>query len=79
MCHYCGYETAPFQKCPGCSQPSMRYQGLGTEKLQAEIEEKFPGHVCQRMDSDTMTKPGSHQRVLDAFRDGRFTSSWARR
>src|SRR5436305_6048509 len=70
VCHYCGWETAPFQKCPGCAQPSMRYQGLGTEKLQTEIEEKFPGNVCQRMDSDTMTKPGSHQRVLDAFRDG---------
>jgi primosomal protein N' (replication factor Y) len=70
VCHYCGFETAPFQKCPTCEQPSMRYQGLGTEKLQAEIEEKFPGHVCQRMDSDTMSKPGSHQRVLDAFRDG---------
>jgi primosomal protein N' (replication factor Y) len=70
VCHYCGFETAPFQKCPSCSQPAMRYQGLGTEKLHAEIEEKFPGHVCQRMDSDTMTKPGSHQRVLDAFRDG---------
>ncbi len=50
----------------------MRYQGLGTEKLQAEIEEKFPGYVCQRMDSDTMTKPGSHERVLDAFRDGQI-------
>jgi primosomal protein N' (replication factor Y) len=70
VCHYCGFETAPFQKCPACEQPSMRYQGLGTEKLQAEIEEKFPGNVCQRMDSDTMSKPGSHQRVLDAFRDG---------
>ncbi|MCI0700530.1 MAG: primosomal protein N', partial [Planctomycetia bacterium] len=70
VCHYCGFETAPFQKCPSCSQPGIRYQGLGTEKLQAEIEEKFPGYVCQRMDSDTMSKPGSHQRVLDAFRDG---------
>jgi primosomal protein N' (replication factor Y) len=70
VCHYCGFETAPFQKCPSCAQPAMRYQGLGTEKLHAEIEEKFPGHVCQRMDSDTMSKPGSHQRVLDAFRDG---------
>lgn len=70
MCHYCGFETAPFQKCPTCAQPAMRYQGLGTEKLQVEIEEKFPGSVCQRMDSDTMSKPGSHQRVLDAFRDG---------
>ena len=70
VCHFCGFETAPFQKCPACSQPAMRYQGLGTEKLHAEIEEKFPGHVCQRMDSDTMSRPGSHQRVLDAFRDG---------
>ena len=70
VCHYCGFETAPFMKCPTCAQPSMRYQGLGTEKLQTEIEEKFPGNVCQRMDSDTMSKPGSHQRVLDAFRDG---------
>ena len=70
MCHYCGFETAPYQKCPACAQPAMRYQGLGTEKLQVEIEEKFPGSVCQRMDSDTMSKPGSHQRVLDAFRDG---------
>jgi primosomal protein N' (replication factor Y) len=70
MCHFCGFETAPFQRCPSCDQPAMRYQGLGTEKLHAEIEEKFPGYVCQRMDSDTMAKPGSHQRVLDAFRDG---------
>jgi primosomal protein N' (replication factor Y) len=70
VCHYCGWETAPFGKCPACQQPTIRYQGLGTEKLQAEVEEKFPGYVCQRMDSDTMAKPGSHRRVLDAFRDG---------
>ena len=70
MCHFCGFETAPFQKCPVCSQLAMRYQGLGTEKLHAEIEEKFPGYVCQRMDSDSMSKPGSHRRVLDAFREG---------
>ena len=65
VCHYCGWETAPFGKCPACQQPTIRYQGLGTEKLQAEVEEKFPGYVCQRMDSDTMSKPGSHRRVLD--------------
>ncbi len=70
VCHYCGWETAPYAKCPGCGQAAVRYQGLGTEKLHAEVEEKFPGHVCQRMDSDTMAKPGSHQRVFDAFRDG---------
>src|SRR5262249_35640 len=65
-----GWETLPLVKCPQCGQSAIKYQGLGTEKLQAEIEEKFRDKVVQRMDSDTMSRPGSHQRVLDAFRDG---------
>ena len=70
QCHYCGYETAPLRQCPHCEKGVIRYQGLGTEKLQTEIEEKFPDKVTQRMDSDTMSKPGSHRRVLDSFRSG---------
>src|SRR5207253_8843787 len=70
LCHYCGYEQAPLDECPKCSQAQIRYQGLGTEKLQAEIEEKFAGYVVRRMDSDTMRRPGSHARVLSAFRQG---------
>lgn len=72
LCHYCGWESAPVLKCTQCGQESVRYQGLGTEKLQVEIEEKFPNRVVQRMDSDTMSKPGSHRRVLDAFREGKI-------
>ena len=72
VCHYCGWETAPFEKCPACADGAIRYQGLGTEKLESEIGAKFPGFVCQRMDSDTMSRPGSHRRVLDAFRDGKI-------
>jgi len=70
MCHYCGYEAAPAEQCPECGQAQVRYQGMGTEKLQAEIESKFPERVVRRMDSDTMRRPGSHRRVLDAFRSG---------
>lgn len=70
LCHYCGYEQAPPNICPGCSKSQVRYQGLGTEKLQTEIEARFPGFVVRRMDSDTMKSPGSHARVLTAFRRG---------
>jgi primosomal protein N' (replication factor Y) len=70
LCHYCGYEQPPPELCPKCGTEQVRYQGLGTEKLQAEIEEKFPGYVSKRMDSDTMRRPGSHARVLAAFRKG---------
>src|SRR5262245_8665039 len=70
VCHYCGFEDKPLHQCPACGTGAIKYQGLGTEKLQVEVEDKFPGKVCQRMDSDTMSKPGSHRRVLDAFREG---------
>src|SRR5262249_33708302 len=39
LCHYCGYERTPPELCPNCGQRAVRFQGLGTEKLQAEIEE----------------------------------------
>jgi primosomal protein N' (replication factor Y) len=70
LCHHCGYEQEPPKLCPKCGEVQVRYQGLGTEKLQAEIEEKFAGHVVRRMDSDTMKQPGSHAKLLAAFRRG---------
>lgn len=70
MCHHCGFETAPSTQCSKCGQETVKFQGLGTEKLQQEVEEKFPQYVCKRMDSDTMAKPGSHKRILDSFRSG---------
>lgn len=70
LCHYCGFEQEPPAQCPQCGRQAVRYQGLGTEKLQTEIEEKFPNYVVRRMDSDTMKRPGSHARVLRAFREG---------
>ncbi|HET8648014.1 MAG TPA: primosomal protein N', partial [Vicinamibacteria bacterium] len=70
LCHYCGYEQQPPELCPKCGKVPVRYQGLGTEKLQLEIEQKFPGQVVKRMDSDTMRRPGSHAKLLNAFRKG---------
>jgi primosomal protein N' (replication factor Y) len=70
VCHYCGFEREPALSCPACGQSAIRYQGLGTEKLEADLQQRFPGHVIRRMDSDTMRKPGSHARTLGAFRKG---------
>lgn len=70
LCHHCGFEQEPPKTCPKCGVAQIRYQGLGTEKLQQEIEEKFSGYVVRRMDSDTMKRPGSHGKLLSAFRRG---------
>jgi primosomal protein N' (replication factor Y) len=70
LCHYCGFKGPIPANCPECGQMEIRYQGYGTEKLHAEVEQRFPGFVVRRMDSDSMRRPGSHGRVLDAFRQG---------
>jgi primosomal protein N' (replication factor Y) len=70
MCHHCGYEQEPPQRCPACGLAQLSYLGQGTEKLEAEIAHKFPGVPAQRMDSDSMRRPGSHRKAFEAFRKG---------
>jgi primosomal protein N' (replication factor Y) len=71
VCHYCGWQTAPVRECPICQAAGMRYQGLGTEKLDDEIARRFPDVPAARMDSDTTSKAGSHRRTLDDFKSGK--------
>jgi len=70
LCHYCDYHESPPKVCPDCRAPAIRYGGLGTQKLEAEVRARFPQHTIARMDTDTMRTRGSHERVLEAFRQG---------
>lgn len=70
ICHYCGYETAPPKRCTTCGVGSLRYYGLGTEKLEEELSVKFPGVNAARMDADATKKTGSHAKIFKAFQSG---------
>ncbi len=70
ICHYCDYTIATPPWCPSCRFDGIRYGGLGTQRLEVEVKARFPETPIARMDSDTMRKPGSHQKVLSAFRSG---------
>lgn len=70
ICHYCDFTIATPPWCPACRFDGIRYGGLGTQRLEVEVKAKFPSARIARMDSDTMRRPGSHQRVLSMFRSG---------
>jgi len=70
ICHYCDYTIATPPWCPACRFDGIRYGGLGTQRLEVEVKARFPSVEVARMDSDTMRRPGSHQKVLSAFRSG---------
>jgi primosomal protein N' (replication factor Y) len=71
VCHYCDYHTTAPATCPECKSHGLRYGGLGTQRLEAEVRARFPNVPCLRMDTDSMRRRGSHEAALSAFRDGK--------
>ncbi len=67
MCHYCGYSRKPDAFCPDCGG-TLKYIGAGTQMVETELGELFPGTEILRMDTDTVTPAGSHEALLDRFR-----------
>jgi primosomal protein N' (replication factor Y) len=67
LCHYCGRRNKILQFCPQCKSSSIRYFGLGTEKVQATIQQSFPGARLLRWDRDTARNRRAHEELLDRF------------
>lgn len=68
-CHYCGYAERELSKCPSCESEHIRHFGTGTQKVEEELGKHFPGIRVIRMDVDTTTEKGSHEKLLTQFRD----------
>ncbi len=70
-CHYCGYSETEPKVCPSCESPHIRFFGTGTQKVEEALAATFPGIRVIRMDVDTTTEKGSHERWLSEFRERR--------
>lgn len=66
MCHYCGYSEKIGEKCPKCGG-LLKFIGLGTQKVEEEIENLFHGIRILRMDTDTISASRSHETILKEF------------
>ena len=71
-CHYCGYATKKMNSCPDCKRDKLRELGTGTEKIEEEIKSLFPNAKVIRMDLDTTTKKGSHERIINDFANHKY-------
>ncbi|TYS91089.1 primosomal protein N' [Rossellomorea aquimaris] len=70
-CHYCGYEEGVPTTCPECTGEHIRYFGTGTQKVEEELTKLIPEARIIRMDVDTTTRKGSHEKLLTAFGEGK--------
>ena len=66
-CHYCGYTILEPEKCPDCNEEALTSYGMGTEKLEQELEKLYPNARIKRMDADTTRNKGSHEDIINKF------------
>lgn len=71
-CHYCGYKIKKEDRCPKCGEKALNYYGLGTEKLEENIKNRFPDARVVRMDQDTTRNKGSHEKIIEEFKNHKY-------
>ncbi|UZW90366.1 primosomal protein N' [Staphylococcus lugdunensis] len=70
-CHYCGYEETPSNQCPNCESEHIRQMGTGTQRVEELLQQEFPDARIIRMDVDTTSRKGAHEKLLSDFEQGK--------
>lgn len=69
-CGHCGLEAKANLLCPNCQSSSIAFMGQGTQRIEEEVGALFPNAKIVRIDRDSVTKKGSHEKLFAAFSEG---------
>ncbi|HEX9912549.1 MAG TPA: primosomal protein N', partial [candidate division Zixibacteria bacterium] len=72
-CHYCNYKIQASSLCPECKGIRLAYKGVGTQRIEEEINKLFPTVAIRRMDQDTTHRKDSHREILKSFASKDFS------
>lgn len=72
VCHYCNASYPLPEECPSCHSGEVKPFGTGTERLEEEVAQLFPGAVVARMDMDTTRGKDSFERLINDFQENRI-------
>ena len=70
-CHYCGHQEVPPNQCPNCESEHIRQMGTGTQRVEELLQEAFQEARIIRMDVDTTSRKGAHEKLLNDFGSGK--------
>ena len=66
-CLHCKFETGDFPVCPNCQGMTFKNVGLGTEKIETEIEKLFLDAKIARADSSSMKNTRAQEKLWQDF------------
>ena len=67
LCHRCGYTRQMPKKCAACKSEQIRQYGLGSEKVEADVQAMFPQARTLRWDWETTRQKDAHEIILTHF------------
>jgi primosomal protein N' (replication factor Y) (superfamily II helicase) len=67
LCHQCGYERKRPAACPQCGGRQIREYGLGSERVESEVNSLFPKARTLRWDWETTRQKDAHEMILTHF------------
>jgi primosomal protein N' (replication factor Y) len=67
LCHRCGYTRHMPKKCAACGSDQIRQYGLGSEKVEADVQAMLPQARTLRWDWETTRQKDSHEIILTHF------------
>ncbi len=70
QCHYCGLVKDVPKACTHCGSLSIKYFGMGTERVEDELSFYFPKAEIKRIDSDSISRKSSLSKILNEFAKG---------
>lgn len=70
VCHYCDTVINNVKVCPKCGSKYIAGFRAGTEKIEQEIKKAFPTARVLRMDRDTTSRKGSHDKIIEEYANG---------
>ncbi len=68
VCHQCNRHSPVPESCPRCRRRSLKFLGLGTQRLEQEAGYNFPTARLLRWDTDVTRGRYSHDQILSKFR-----------
>ncbi|MBI1174228.1 MAG: primosomal protein N' [Sideroxydans sp.] len=68
-CHHCGYQTRVPHACPDCGNADLQPVGIGTQRVEEVLQERFPEARILRVDRDSTRNKGTWNAMRQQIKD----------
>lgn len=69
ICHHCGKIAKTPSECPTCRGINIKFLGIGTQRIEADLTKEFPNARILRADKDTTSTKHGFENIYKKFRN----------